>query len=143
MVEPSALAETVMPASLSPDWPAIVPDRIASAACAGTSIVVETSAAIRPASPAPARVIGCLPVEIRFVDRSIRVPPFALGRRRSVGAARGYGLEIGRDGGDLGLAELILETGHARRAVGDDLPHRILVAARRIARQRRREPRRV
>src|ERR1041385_717366 len=117
MVEPSAFAETVTPPSLSPDGPAIAPDRIASAACAGTSIVVEASAASRPASLTPARVMERLPVSLAVV--LIRVAAFALGRRRRLRRLRRHGLEIRRDGGDLRLAEMVFESRHARRAVGD------------------------
>src|SRR5689334_21685911 len=140
MVAPSAFAETVTPPSLSPAGPAIAPDRIASAAWAGTSIVVVASAATRPASLTPARVIECLPVGLAVV--LIGLAAFALGRRRRLGRARRHGPEIGRDGGDLRLAEVVLEARHARRAVGDDLAHAVLVAARRFAREHRGELRR-
>src|SRR5262252_6628411 len=124
MVEPSALAETVTPPTFSPAA-ATDPDRIASAACAGTKAVVETSAARRPASVAPARLMASSPDGP--VGLSVGVARILALRRRSRRRRgwRRHGLEIGRDGGDLTLVEVIFEARHARRPVGDHLPHHV------------------
>src|SRR5712691_925112 len=50
---------------------------------------------------------------------------------------RRHGLEVGNDGVDLRRLELILESRHARRAVGDDVAHDLVAAAGGILGQRR------
>src|SRR5712691_7466523 len=128
MVAPSALAETVTPPILSPAADVMVPDRSASAR---TSAVDETSAATRVASEKPAHFMKRLPC-MQLVG-SARRRIWRHGRRSR------NGLQVGRDGGDLRLVELMLEARHARRAVGDHLAHHRFLSAARVLRQRRPE----
>src|SRR6266852_5896594 len=128
MVAPSALAETVTPPILSPAADVMVPNRSASAR---TSAVDETSAATRPASVRPARFMKRLPC-MRLIG-SARRRIWRHGRRSR------NGLQVGRDGGDLRLVEMVLEPGHARRAVGEHLAHHAFLPAERVLRQRRPE----
>src|SRR5258705_5777923 len=60
MVAPWGFADTVTPPIFSPEAAAMLPDRIASAARAGTRLVVETSAASRPANVRFALRMACL-----------------------------------------------------------------------------------
>src|SRR5262249_18386030 len=49
----------------------------------------------------------------------------------------GHRLEIRHDGVDLRRLELIFESGHARRAVRDHLPHHVGLSGERLPRERR------
>src|SRR6516225_5230458 len=101
MVVPTALAETVAPASLPPDAEAMAPLSRWSAACADVANAAAASAATHS-----------FDIDIMML---LVVPD------RSTGSGGGNSFQIGDNGVDLGAAQIVLETGHARRAVADDL----------------------
>src|SRR5262245_5254914 len=109
MVEPCALAETVTPASFSPDADATVPLSRCSAACAA-------SGNARPAAKSAANPNRHIFMALLLV------------RACSTGGGRRYGFQVRDDGVDLAAIEVVLERGHARRALADQ-PADDLVAA--------------
>src|ERR1700719_1080303 len=129
MVAPSALAETVTPASFSPAAEVIDPLSSASAACAdiGMSAVAANAAA---AMAAKVKLFACL------MSSSLRVP--IRSTRRWRGWIRcWHGFQVRDDRIDLGGLELELEAGHARGSGADELAHDVLLAVERILRQQR------
>src|SRR4051812_44098882 len=140
MVEPSALAETVMPPSASPPADLMAPDRIWSAACAsiGTSAVVASARASR----APAAVRGLLSCMVSSPNRicfSCFRSLVASARLAAFGRRLRQLPEISHDGGDLVGIEVVLEARHPRRAVRDHVAHDVLTPAGRGHRQHRAE----
>src|SRR5215475_7617046 len=126
MVAPSALAETVTPPIFSPDADVMVPARSASAQAA-LAARVPTAMAITLV-PASCRAV----IIMAFLrGRSLRNSLLLTcgGRHREGLVAHRQGLHIGRDGGNLVGVVGVLESRHARRAVGDDLADRLLAAA--------------
>src|SRR5262245_40369078 len=108
MFVPTALADTVTPASLSPDAEAMVPLSSWSAACADVAKAAAASTATHS------------------FDNDIMVFPRCA---RSTGSGSGDGFQIRDDGVDLGAAEIVLEARHARRPVADDPADYVVVAA--------------
>src|SRR3982074_275981 len=121
MVPPTGFAETVMPPSFSPPAAVIVPLKMASAsAVAGT---IMAAALIRKMK--------------RRAPFMCRLPLFSFLADRSSCGRGGDRFQIRDDGLDLGRLEMILEAGHAGRAVADDVSHHGLLTAGRILRQLR------
>src|SRR5260370_14436229 len=117
MVVPWALAETVTPPSFSPVAEAIVPLSAKSAACAEVA---------RP----PARLAA------RFAAANAATPNMNLKAFMAFSPSdcltrgdRGYRLEKGDDGVDLGALQIMLEGRHAWRAFADHAPDHLVAAA--------------
>src|SRR3979490_43756 len=107
MVPPTGFAETVMPPSFSPPAAVIVPLKMASAsAVAGPIMAAALIANMKRRAPFMCR----LPLFSFLADRS------SCGRG-------GDRFQIRDDGLVLGRLEMILEAGHAGRAVADDVSH--------------------
>src|SRR5262249_57504990 len=123
MVVPSALAETVTPPSFSPDAEVTVPLSRWSAACAAVArLIAATLAATSAGTPNRYAFMAFLLVFVR-----------------STGGGRRDRLEIGDDRVDLAALEIVLEAGHARRAVADDAADDVVVAAGGVLGERRTE----
>src|SRR5260370_339965 len=134
MVAPSALAETVTPASFSPAADVIDPLSRVSAACAdiGTNAVAANPAA---AMAAKARLFAYL-LFACLMGISLRVPIRSTRRWRGW-AGRWHSFEVRDDRTDLGGLELKPEARHARGSGADELAHDVLLAVERILRQDR------
>src|SRR5450432_582554 len=134
MVAPSALAETVTPASFSPAAEVIDPLSSASAACADSGM---NAVAAKPAAAMAAKVkllayrsLACL------MAFSLRVPIRSTRRRR--GRIRGWhSFQVRDDRTDLGGLELKPKARHARGSGADEFAHDVLLAVERVLRQDR------
>src|SRR5436190_10236084 len=116
MVEPSSLADTVTPPSFSPDAALIAPVNDWSAACASdVAANPVTTAATLVNSMLRTLVMGVLPLR-NLVVRSAR------------SGWRWHCPHIRNDRVDFRILQIVLEGGHARRAVGDVLAHNVVVA---------------
>src|SRR5216684_5883374 len=134
MVAPSALAETVTPASFSPAVDVIDPLSSASAACAdiGTSAV-----AANPAAAMAAKVkLFAYPLFACLMAFSLRGPIRSTRRWRGW-TGRWHSFEVRDDRTDLSRLELKPEARHARRSGADELAHDVFLAVERILRQDR------
>src|SRR5579883_886873 len=127
MVPLSGLADTVTPAMAFPSTDLTVPLNSASA-----KVGAATPSAVAAASEATTR--------LRTLRMSVSV--FLIGLARRAGPARcrrGPGcwnrLDISDNRVDLGRLEVVLEAGHARRAIADELPNCFGVGAERRHRQ--------
>src|SRR5262245_9811304 len=100
MVEPCALAETVTPASFSPDADATVPLSRCSAACAA-------SGNARPAAKSAANPNRHIFMALLLV------------RACSTGGGRRYGFQVRDDGVDVAATEVLFERRHERSALAD------------------------
>src|SRR5262245_13381243 len=130
MVVPSALADTVTPPSFSPDAEVTVPLSSWSAACAGVArLIAATLAATSAGTPNRYAFMAFLLVFVRSI--------------RLASGGGGHRLEIGDDRVDLAALEIVLEGGHARRAVADDAADDVVVAAGGVLGERRTEGPRV
>src|SRR5262245_15307345 len=109
MVEPCALAETVTPASFSPDADATVPLSRCSAACAA-------SGNARPAAKSAANPNRHIFMALLLV------------RACSTGGGRRYGFQVRDDGVDVAATEVMFERRHARRALADQTADDLVAA---------------
>src|ERR1700722_10051923 len=125
MVEPSFLADTCTPSSFWPEAEVIEPVSSWSA---------DAPLAANPTTR-PATLANSLPrICVMMGISCLRLGVMALfGRWAACRAGRRgldrHGADVGNNRLDLIRLQVVLEGGHARRAVGDELAHDIVVAA--------------
>src|SRR5215467_10378395 len=130
MVEPSALADTVTPASFSPVAETTVPLSCWSAAGQATEVI---NPLVMTAATPNMKCLGFMELLLGAPDSSA-----CAGAALASGGRGGrYGFQIRNDGVDLRTLQIVLEPRHARGSLADETANDLVIAAGGFLRERR------